>query len=108
MPPILMTRQERATLARLAASPAPINEVPQDQVEKFVNHGLALRDAFRLRITTKGQLELFRQRFRRMPTRRKVTASTHDFLGRLDRHLSRQRRQPTVFHSLTDKDDDRE
>lgn len=69
MPPIHMTRDERATLARLAESATPVNELPAAHAEKLVSHGLAVRDAMRISITPKGQLELFRQRFRKQTTR---------------------------------------
>lgn len=104
MPPIHMSRQERATLARLAESPVPLSEVPPGHMEKFISHGLAVRDVFRFKITTKGQLELYRQRFRNMTTRRKVRTSEHDFLGMLDRHMARVPRSPTMFFSLNDDD----
>ena len=71
MPPIHMTRHERSSLARLAESATPVNEFPPDHAEKLVNHGLAECDSMRIRITAKGQLELFRQRFRRQTTRRR-------------------------------------
>ena len=85
MPPILMTRQERATLARLAARPSSINEVPPEHREKLVTHGLVVRDALRFRITTKGQLELFRQRFRDMALRRRAPLSESELVERLGR-----------------------
>ncbi len=97
-----MTRQERATLARLAQSPTPVSEIPAEQIDKFVNYGLAVREALRCRITTKGQLELFRQRYRRMAMQRRVMAST-EFLAKLDRHF--HRRRPSVFFSLADEDE---
>lgn len=92
-------------MARLAQSPTPVSEIPPDQIDKFVNHGLAVREALRCRITTKGQLELFRQRYRKMAMQRRVMAST-EFLSRLDKHFHRRRR-PTVFFSLADEDDGR-
>ena len=70
MPPIHMTRDERSSLARLAQSATPVNELPPEHAEKLVSHGLAVRDAMRISITPKGQLELFRQRFRKQATRR--------------------------------------
>lgn len=99
-----MTRQERATLTRLAESPAPLSEMPSDHLDKFVNHGLAVRDVFRFKITTKGQLELFRQRYRGMATRRKVKTPKHNFLSMLERHISRLPRRRTVFFALNDGD----
>ena len=69
MPPIHMTRDQRSALARLARSPLPFSELSSEHAEKLVGHGLAIRDAFRFRITQKGQLELLRQRFRKVRTR---------------------------------------
>ena len=71
MPPIHMTRDERSSLARLAESATPVSDLPPDHAEKLVNHGLAECDSMRIVITPKGQLELFRQRFRKQTTRRR-------------------------------------
>ena len=70
MPPIHMTRHERSSLARLAESASPLSDLPPDHAEKLVSHGLAECDSMRIVITPKGQLELFRQRFRKQTTRR--------------------------------------
>lgn len=102
MPPIHMTREERASLAKIAEGPAPVTDLPPDHAEKFLNHGLVVRDVLRYFITTKGQLELFRQRYRNMATRRKVKVSNYDFLGRFERQFKRGPRAPTVFYSLRD------
>lgn len=71
MPPIHMTRDERSSLARLAESATPLSELPPGHTEKLVSHGLAVCDSMRVQITPKGQLELFRQRFRKQTTRRR-------------------------------------
>lgn len=87
MPPIHMTRRERATLVRLAYNPIPIGSILPDHAEKFVNHGLAINQSLQLRITQKGQLEILRQRFRGMSTRRTVQSSSHDFISRFEQSL---------------------
>lgn len=95
MPPIHMTREERAVLVRLAESPLPVHDLPRACAEKFLNHGLVQREFLRYRITVKGQLEMFRQRFRNLATRRKVKVSD-DLLGRLDAVFTRRRRPRRV------------
>ncbi len=87
MPPIHMTARERAALARLARMPAPTTEIRREHGEKLVDHGLAVKEAFRFKITTKGQLELLRQRFRGMPTQRMARSSKHDFIERFEKRL---------------------
>ncbi|MDX2264559.1 MAG: hypothetical protein NW215_06280 [Hyphomicrobiales bacterium] len=64
MPPIMLTRDELASLKRIAARPCPIAEIPEDHIAKLSNYGLARRDVMLLRITQLGQLETLRQRFR--------------------------------------------
>lgn len=87
MPPIQMSAAERAALTRLSRGPAPVNEIRRDHVEKFVNHGLAVKQTFRLAITPKGQLEVLRQRFRSMSTRRIAHTSAHDFISLFEEKL---------------------
>ena len=86
MPPIQMTGAERAALARLARMPAQTNDIMLEHGEKLVNHGLAFKDTFHFRITTRGQLELLRQRFRNMPTRT-AYSSNYDFISRFEARL---------------------
>lgn len=86
-----MTSAERDSLKRLAQSPVTIVDIPATHVEKFVNHGLAVKQVFKFQITTKGQLELLRQRFRNMATRRVVKVSETDFMNRLDNQIDRLR-----------------
>lgn len=86
MPPILMTAPERAALARLARHSVAATEVRREHADKFITHGLAVRQALRLRITPKGQLEVLRQRFRRMPTRT-VHLTGDDFRTRFTERL---------------------
>lgn len=86
MPPILMTRPERAALNRLARAPAPVADVKPQYADKLVHHGLAIYQALRLTITPKGQLEILRQRYRRMTTRT-VTVTQEDFRTQFDRRL---------------------
>lgn len=87
MPPIHMTARERAALARLTRMPAPTTEIRREHGEKLVSHGLVVKEAFRFKITTKGQLELLRQRFRGMSTRRTTHSSGHDFIEKLKTRL---------------------
>lgn len=97
-----MTPAERESLKRLAESPVTIADIPVQHVEKFVNHGLAVKQVFKFQITTKGQLELLRQRFRNMATRRVVRVSETDFMNRLDSQFERLRnfRKPAASEDL--------
>lgn len=85
MPPIHMTPDQRAALWRLTKSPLPVNELPGEHAEKFVNHGLAVRETLRIRITERGQLELLRQRFRGGAPRLSMRVRTPEFLARFGR-----------------------
>lgn len=87
MPPIDMTARERTALARLARMPAPATDIPREESDKLVSLGLAVKDTFRLRITTKGQLELLRQRYRDMPTEPVSNSPADVFIDRLEVHL---------------------
>lgn len=87
MPPIMMTARERAALVRLSRTPLPTAEIRPRHAEKFVNHGLAVHEALRLKITPKGQLEVLRQRFRGMSTRRISRSSSYDFISRFEKGL---------------------
>ncbi len=84
MPPIQLSLRERALLSRLARSPISAAEVDRDYVKKFVEHGLAVSQALRLTITTRGQIEVLRQRFRRMPAKQKALATDGDFVSKLE------------------------
>lgn len=86
-----MTPAERESLKKLAQSPVTIVDIPNQHAEKFVNHGLAVKQVFKFQITTKGQLELLRQRFRNMATRRVVRVSETDFMNKLDSQFERLR-----------------
>lgn len=89
-----MTSAERASLKRLAKTPATLVDIPPQHAEKFVNHGLAVKQVFKFQITTKGQLELLRQRFRNMATRRVVRVSDTTFMSQLDIGIERLRGAP--------------
>ncbi|MGI9382419.1 MAG: hypothetical protein ACR2PO_04635 [Methyloligellaceae bacterium] len=82
MPPIHMTPDQRAALWRLTESPLPAYELPGEHAEKFINHGLAVRETLRIRITERGQLELLRQRFRSETTRLRMRMRAPEFLAR--------------------------
>lgn len=78
MPPIHLTHAERAALIDLAKAPTPISDLSPICVPTLLAHGLVARDCLCYRITAKGQLELFRQRYRNMATRRKTKLSRAD------------------------------
>lgn len=86
MPAIKMTRAERASLRRLAKGALPVSDIRPQYAQKLVNHGLAVRETLRLKITAKGQLELLRQRYRNMTTRT-VTVTEEDFRTQFSRGL---------------------
>jgi hypothetical protein len=67
MPPVKLSRAERASLHRLAERPCQPGDIPADHEEKFLNYGLARRHAILLSVTPLGQCELLRQRFRDIP-----------------------------------------
>jgi hypothetical protein len=67
MPPVNLSRTERASLQRLAERPCQPGDIPADHEEKFLNYGLARRHAILLSVTPLGQCELLRQRFRDIP-----------------------------------------
>ena len=90
MPPIHMTRDQRAALWQLTKCPLPANELPREHAEKFVNHGLAVRESLRIRITERGQLELLRQRFRGGTTRLSMRVRTPVFLARFGRAVQKR------------------
>ncbi|GAB4234254.1 MAG: hypothetical protein Kow0032_17980 [Methyloligellaceae bacterium] len=95
MPPIHMSRRERAELKRLARNPIPIADIPPDNAAKFIKHRLAVDQSLQLRITPKGQLELLRQRYRGLATRKVVVpASAHDFIARIEQRVAEGRRRP--------------
>jgi len=64
MPPIQLSRRERASLHMILARPREAGEIPADHEEKFVNYDLARKQALLLYITPLGHIELLRQRFR--------------------------------------------
>jgi hypothetical protein len=66
MPPIQLSRSERASLQRIVERPCQPGDIPVDHEEKFLNYGLACRHVLLLYVTPLGQCELLRQRFRGM------------------------------------------
>lgn len=82
MPLITMTRPERAALRRLAKGALPASEIHQEYALKLVEHGLAVRETLRLKITAKGQLELLRQRYRNI-SKRAAAVEEQDFRTQL-------------------------
>lgn len=87
MPPNMMTAGERAVLVRLVRTPLPATDVKPRHAKKFINHGLAVHEALRLKITPKGQLEVLRQRFRGISTRRISRSSNYDFISEFEKGL---------------------
>jgi hypothetical protein len=63
MPPIQLSRRERASLHKILERPCQIGEIPADHQEKFVNYDLARKRVLLLFITPLGQIELLRQSF---------------------------------------------
>lgn len=68
MPPIQLSRPERASLHKILDGPCQAGEIPADHEEKFVNYHLARKRVMLLYITPLGQLEFLRQRFRGLKT----------------------------------------
>lgn len=66
MPPIQLSRSERASLAKFIERPRQPGEIPADHEEKFINYDLVRRTALLIQITPLGQVEFLRQRFRGM------------------------------------------
>jgi hypothetical protein len=66
MPPIQLSRRERASLHKILYRPCQAGEIPADHEEKFVNYDLARKRVLLLYITPLGQIEVLRQRFRRL------------------------------------------
>ena len=64
MPPIQLSRKERASLQKIFDRPCLAGEIPSDHEEKFINYELARKRVLLLYITPLGQIELLRQRFR--------------------------------------------
>lgn len=63
MPPIQLSRRERASLYKILERPCQIGEIPADHQEKFLNYDLARKRVLLLFITPLGQIELLRHSF---------------------------------------------
>ena len=87
MPPIQMSMRERALLSRLARAPMEASEIRREAAEKFINHGLAVKQAMFMNITTRGQLEVLRQRFRSMTPTENSLVADYDFLSKFHKPL---------------------
>lgn len=81
MPPIMLSRDEFLSLKKIVDSPRPIAEIPEDHAAKFLNYGLARRDVLLVRVTSLGQLELLRQRFRGIPIPKRVVLNENTTRG---------------------------
>ncbi len=92
MPPMKLTASERTALKQLAVSPRPASEIRSEFAEKFVSEGLAVRQALWLSITTKGQLELLRQRYRALPAHSEDSSDSDaapGFVSKFEERLAR-------------------
>lgn len=67
MPPIKLSRRERASLHKILVRPCEIGQIPADHQEKFINYRLARKRVLLLFITPLGQIELLRQDFGSVP-----------------------------------------
>jgi hypothetical protein len=63
MPPIQLSRHERASLHKILEHPCQIGEIPADHQEKFINYHLARKRVLLLFITPLGQIEALRHSF---------------------------------------------
>lgn len=63
MPPIQLSRSERASLSKILERPRMAGEIPADHEEKFINYELAQKQVLLLHITPLGQIEYLRQHF---------------------------------------------
>lgn len=88
MPAIHMSDAERDSLFQLAQSPAPPGEIPAEHASRFVALGLAVRETLRFRITLRGQVEILRQRFRKMPLSRVAKVTKKHFLATFEERFS--------------------
>jgi hypothetical protein len=61
---------ECQSLRKICERSCLMSELPDDHQEKFINYGLAQREAMILRITPRGQLELLSSAFSNQPLRR--------------------------------------
>ena len=66
VPPIQLSRKERASLCRFLERPQQPGEIPADHEEKFINYDLVRKCVLLMHITPRGQIELLRQRFGNM------------------------------------------
>lgn len=64
MPPLRLSQPECSSLRKISERPRFACELPDDHAEKFVNYGLASREAMLLTITPRGQVELLANGFR--------------------------------------------
>ncbi len=65
MPSSRVTYRERGWLKKLAERPRMAHEIPDEHLTKFVDRGLVEKDLVLMRLTGRGQLELYRNRFRK-------------------------------------------
>jgi hypothetical protein len=62
--PSILSRSEYASLEKIVQHPRLATDLPQDHVEKLINYGLVKKDILLLHVTARGQVEIFRQRFK--------------------------------------------
>ncbi len=63
MPFLRLSPSECKSLRKICQRSCLTSELPEDHMEKFVNYGLARREAMILQITPRGQLELLSSAF---------------------------------------------
>ena len=63
MPPIQLSRAERASLRKIFGGPQLLGEIPAEHEEKFINYALIRKRVLLLYITPLGQIELTRHSF---------------------------------------------
>jgi hypothetical protein len=63
MPPIHLSRSERASLSKIVERPRMAGEIPADHAEKFINYDLAHKQVLLLYITPLGQIAYLRQHY---------------------------------------------
>ncbi len=79
---LVLNREETRVLVSLAAEPKPAGDIAPDVLSTLFSYNLAVELMGHCRITPRGQLELHRQRFRKIPGRKvaRVTPSSFLFL----------------------------
>lgn len=88
MPPIRLSYRERTSLAKLSEMPLHVGTLPPAHVERFLGLGFAEAEMLRVKITARGQIELLRQRFRKVPTQRWAWITSKNVLSIFEERFS--------------------